>query len=187
VPESGEAIRSSIRRTALLLFVVACIGVTATGCRLSGLAFQKDESFKIFSPRQDSTVSLPVTLHWQRRSLSAGERYAVFVDRAPVAPGDPLSSIVNEDDPCRFTQTCATKLFLESRNVYRTAAPRLVIESIATTDELSRSNARDTHEAVIVVIDARNRRIGEKSYAVDFRIRRGSGQAAVARLWSSRG
>jgi hypothetical protein len=123
-------------------------------------------------------VRLPVTLRWQRRSLSAGERYAVFVDRAPVAPGEMLSSIVNEDDPCRFTQTCSTKPFLESRNVYRTAAPRLTIESIAETNELSRSIARDTHEAVIVVIDASNRRVGEQSYAVDFRIRRDGRTAA---------
>lgn len=167
-----------MRRAAALCVVPLLVGA----CDTSNYAFKVDKSIKIVEPAARADVSLPVQLRWtdsrppsQPRVAprdSDAEYYAVFVDRAALAPGKQLSSLVDDKlGPCETDQGCPTAEQLTDLRVHLTAKPALGLEFVADLRASSRGDSKDVHEVTIVRMRG-DRRLGEAAFLQTFFVRR---------------
>ena len=163
---------AGLSRSALLGAVV----FLASSCVPHGLAFFKDDRVQIVSPESHTTVKTPVTIRWQVDDFritgpngssdpDAGY-FGVFVDRAPVPPGKPLTYIANADDLCQATPGCPDKQYLEDHDAYSTTDTSFTLDQLP---DLSAYGGHELHEVTIVMLDGRGRRIGEQAWYVDFK------------------
>lgn len=153
-----------------------------TACVPQGLAFRADQRLSFVSPEDRSTVSLPVKVDWDIRDFEVvdpgqpvGEDegyFGVFVDRAPVPPGEPLSWIARDDDDCRAADGCPDEEYLAARGVYATTETEMVFEQIPRTNV--RAGQDERHRVVVVLLDADGRRIGESAFEIAFDLDRSS-------------
>jgi hypothetical protein len=153
-----------------------------SGCVPQGLAFRVDERLTFQSPKDRSTVTLPVTLDWDIRDFDitppggaprkdAGY-FAVFVDSTPMPPGKPLRWIARKDTSCRADDGCPDEEYLEARGIYATTETELVLDQLPRTGRQDDDNRRERHRATIVLLDASGRRIGESAFEILFDVDR---------------
>lgn len=155
-----------------------CLAVTA--CVPQGLAFRVDERLTFTAPPDRSTVSLPVTLEWQIRDFDVVQPgapardgagyFAVFVDGVPMPPREHLSWVARDDDSCRADDGCPDEEYLNTRGVYTMTDTRLVLEQLPRTTD--RDDRKERHRAVVVLLDAAGRRIGESAFEIAFDVER---------------
>jgi hypothetical protein len=145
--------------------LAAALSTTTSACGLRGLDFVQDDRVEITSPRDRAEVRLPVTVRWEATGFEG--TYAVFVDRAPVPPGQPLSWLAREDELCAETPDCPNETWFRDRDVYATSATELTIEELP---DLTDEERRDFHEATVVLLDGDGRRIGESAFTVEFQV-----------------
>ena len=157
--------------------VLASVALLAAlaGCGTDGLAFREDTRLDIVEPADRARVALPVTLRWETDGLRLGDpdgpqAFAVFVDREPVRPGRSLRDV--GDDECKKTPGCPDPTYLRERHVHVTTETSLVLEAVPDLRSSTRTGASDRHEAVIVLLDAEGRRMGEAAYAAEFTVER---------------
>lgn len=147
------------------------LAAALSGCSVSGLAFQEDHRVRIVSPKDRAEVELPVTIRWTTEDLepaSGDDSYfAVFVDRAPIAPGENLRSLA--DDSCNRTEGCPDLEYFRDRYVLVTDTTSVTLDAVPNRGG-QRTSAKDRHEATIVLIDADGRRIGEAAFTVEFTV-----------------
>ena len=168
--------RPQLARGAAL--AVLCSVLSA--CVPQGLAFRVDERLTFTSPEERSTVTLPLTLDWEMRDFEitapgSGERredagyFAVFVDGAPMPPGEPLRWVARKDTGCREDDGCPDAEYLASRGIYTTTETELVLEQLP---RLGDDDRRERHRATIVLLDAGGSRIGESAFEIVFDVDR---------------
>jgi hypothetical protein len=167
------------RRISTACAVLSLSGVL-TACVPQGLAFRTDQRLTFVSPEDRATVSLPVRIDWDIRDFDivdpgqpVGEDegyFAVFVDRAPVPPGKPLSWIARDDDDCRAADGCPDEEYLNTRGVYATTETELIFEQLSRTDD--REGRKERHRVVVVLLDADGKRIGESAFEIAFDLKR---------------
>lgn len=166
------------RRSAGLLGIVAALVVLASACGVSNLAFFTDNRLHFVTPKSRSTVKLPVTVSWRMSGFSvvpAGTLpvssrsgyFAVFVDRAPIKPGQTVAAAA--DRQCRRTPGCVNAGYLADRGVYTTSQDSLTLSEIANLNSYQHVQ---THEVTVVILDSSGRRIGESAWYLDFRMRK---------------
>jgi hypothetical protein len=126
------------------LIVAALVAATASACVSDGLAFRIDERVTIVAPEEREQVTLPLTIDWEVEDFDG--TFAVFVDRAPIAPGDPLP----DDLPTGVFATDDTEVVLES------------LPATSADDEV--------HVATIVLVGRDGRRAGESAFDVKFEV-----------------
>jgi hypothetical protein len=166
-----------IRRLASLL--VAAVALLATGCIAHGLAFVQDKRVDVVAPESHSTVRLPVTIRWtvhgfrltghDGRSNADAGYFGVFVDRAPVPPGKPLSSVAHGDRICLATPGCPDRQYLADHDTYAVTGTSFTLHQLP---DLSSYHGHELHEVTIVLLDGSGLRIGEQAWYVDFRYER---------------
>jgi hypothetical protein len=144
------------RLTAALL---AACAVGGPGCA-DGLQFRHDERVRISIPPERAEVRLPVRLRWHA-DVPRGTIFGVFVDRAPMAPGEGLERLAAEDELCRRALGCPDREWLERNRIHLTRRPSLTLPSLPHGGADGRSNR---HELTIVLLDARGRRLGESAW-----------------------
>lgn len=148
-----------------------------TGCDLSNLQFVQDYRVRFVEPSDRDTVTLPVTLRWEvygfrvtgkdgRASRAAGY-FAVFVDRDPIPPGRTLEWYAKEEGSCGDSACGAVK---NLANVYTTESTNLELTRLPATKK--NTGGVEKHEAVIVLLDAEGKRIGESAFYVRFTYQR---------------
>ena len=151
--------------------------VLVAGCGLSNLQFTKDNRLHFTSPGSRQLVRTPVTLRWAISGFKAEKQgsappspdagyFAVFVDRAPVKPGQTLLTLA--DKSCRETPGCFNAQYLAERNVYTTTTDSFTIDQVPS---LNSRESVQVHEATIVLMNTAGQRIGESAWYVDFRLR----------------
>lgn len=153
----------------LLPAVLALVSLAA--CGTSGLAFAGDERVKVVTPSDRAKVRLPVHIQWRTPGLTRtadGPYFAVFVDRAPVKPGESLRAVA--DDTCNRTPGCPDASYLKDRYVFVTKDTSVTLDAVPKKSG-QRVGAADSHDAVIVLVDGKGRRIGEAAYPVQFTVR----------------
>jgi len=160
------------RRVSVVLLVV----VLLAGC---DAALTRDERLQIESPREGATVSLPLALEWSSTGVRTtdpgkpepgGFYFAVFVDRAPLGPGEALVELVERE--CAVAGNgCATRSYFEQRGVFITDQLRLRIANVPVKTE-HRKDAY-LHTATIVLMDSHHRRVGEGAWTRTFRVSSG--------------
>jgi hypothetical protein len=167
-------------RLALVLLAV----MTAAGCAVfhpGTLNFRVDDRLHFVSPADRSTVTAPVRLHWTMRDFavrrpgsappsSAAGYFAVFVDRAPIKPGQTLKAVASGDPLCQQRQGCPDRAYLALHQVYTTDRSSITVPEVHA---LSTSNSDvQTHTFTVVLLDTAGRRIGESAWQTDLRIPR---------------
>lgn len=168
-------------RLAVLLGVLpAVLGTVAlSGCS-TAVAFRTDDRVRFTSPQDRATVTLPVTLTWTVRNFTVlppgsapptrnAGYFAVFVDQAPVPPGQQLRYLARQDKRCRPTDGCPDPAYLQSRGVYTTSSTSLTLAQLPPQTD---RNTRERHSAILVLLDSTGRRIGESAFEVDFDVKR---------------
>lgn len=155
-------------RRAAVPAVVLCLVLGA--CGTNGLAFSKDAHLDVVSPAPRAKVHLPVRISWRTSGPvgSGGPYFAVFLDRAPVRPGQSLRSVA--DETCNRTPGCPDAAYLRDRNVFVTKDTSITVDAVPKHSG-QRTGASDEHEAVVVPVDAQGRRIGESAHAVQFTVK----------------
>jgi len=157
-----------VRRSAWVL----ALAVLLPACAVNGLGFSNDHRVKIIAPKDRAKVDLPVTISWRApsidRSATAGPFFVLFLDRAPIRPGQSLRAVA--DDTCNRTPGCPDISYLRDRYVYLTKATSLTLDSVPKRSG-QRTGAKDSHEATIVLVDKDGRRIGEGAFKVDFTVK----------------
>jgi hypothetical protein len=159
---------SAGRARAALAVAFACAALAA--CGTSGLKFSTDKRVKMVAPPDRSKVHLPVQVRWRTAGLSGGSEgpyFAVFLDRAPVRPGQSLRAVA--DDTCNRTPGCPDAAYLRDRYVFVTKDTSVSVDAVPKKSG-QRTGAADQHEATIVLVDAKGRRIGEAAYSVLFTV-----------------
>lgn len=152
----------------------AVTAVMLSGCAVHGLNLVEDRRLRMEAPGDQQTVRLPVTLRWAAHGIDPALTYGVFVDRAPIRPGQTLRSLAKdaEDDACLARPDCPDAAWLAGRGVFLTRSPFVVLSALPDRRPENRPKARDGHEAVIVLL-AGDRRVGESSWYRQFYVKRG--------------
>jgi hypothetical protein len=151
--------------------LAVCVFSTLAACGTGGLAFSGDERVKITAPSDRAKVQLPVEIKWKTPGLKRtddGPYFAVFVDRAPVQPGQSLRAVA--DDTCNRTPGCPDASYLKDRYVFVTKDTSVTLDAVPKKSG-QRVGAEDSHDAVVVLVDSKGRRIGEAAYTVQFALR----------------
>jgi hypothetical protein len=172
----GRAVWRSAGLAALLVGLVSGCGLT----HLQDLRFRVDDRLHFTSPPDRSLVRQPFTVSWtiddfriaaegsEPPSRDAGY-FAVFVDKAPVKPGQTLDVVANDDPACQADPGCPDKSDLRDRRVYPTTNTHLrlnLIPDVAGRDEVQ------LHVVTVVLMDTAGHRIGESAWELDVRMHR---------------
>lgn len=164
-----------------LAFVAAAVG----GCAdFSQMQFHTDHLVKFTAPESRAKLTLPVTLRWQvsgfhvagpakrlasePASKDAGY-FALFVDRAPIKPGQTLAAVAGDDPSCIPSAGCPDRSYLADHQVYWTTDRTFTLREV---DALDTRDNWQLHEVTIVLLDTDGRRIGEHAYYRDFKLKR---------------
>lgn len=149
------------------------------GCGFDGLSFIEDDRLSITRPEARSEVNLPITVAWEIEDFSRTGRtnvaqpdagyFALFVDRAPQAPGRTVESLAEDDAACALEPDCPNADYFATRGVYTTSQTSLTIDTLR---DLTDGEARDFHEVTIVLLNGEGKRIGESAFRVEFEVTR---------------
>lgn len=161
----------------------ACAAVMAaaalTACAdWSELAFRQDQRLRFVTPQSHELAQLPVKLTWVMDDFrvvkpgsappdpSAGY-YAVFVDTAPMKPGQTMRDLMADDQACVTDPKCPDKGYLADRGIYTTTKEELVLRS---ANPLSPDESVELHDVTVVLLDSEGRRIGESAWNIQFEL-----------------
>jgi hypothetical protein len=149
-----------------LAVVVLLAGLT--GCA-HNLNFRTDHRLHWVGPPARKLVNVPFTLAWQFDGSRPAE-FAVFVDRAPIKPGQTLKAVAGGDAACKTDPTCPDASYLADRQVYTTTGTTLALSQVnaLTSDR----EGTQLHTATVVLLDQSGRRIGESAWTREFKLRR---------------
>jgi len=133
---------------------------------------------KIVSPQNHSSQRLPVTVRWTSHGFKVtgpdgaarpdAGYYALFLDREPPAPGQPVSVLAKDDPRCSPRDGCPDAKWFADHHIYPTTATQFVIDVLPT---FSKEDREKFHEVTVVLLDGTGRRIGESAFSVEFKVR----------------
>jgi hypothetical protein len=157
------------------------VALGATGCATSlhGLEFHNDNRMKITSPHENDLVSAPFTLRWTMKDFTVAREgggpveddtgyFAVFIDRAPVKPGQTLAAVSTNTPSCQHTTLCTTPAYLAGEQVYVTTNDEVRLRSVA--DILSNNESTQFHTATVILMNTAGERISESAWTVEFKM-----------------
>lgn len=163
------------------------LGMSGCGlAHLNELAFRVDHRLHFVAPKSRSLVRNPVTLRWTMRDFRiapAGSAppsrrsgyFALFVDQAPVKPGQTLRSVSSGNPFCRQDPaSCTTAAYLAQQGVFTTTHESLTVSDV--TNIPGNRESTQLHTFIVVLMDTAGHRIGESAWELDLRMKRiGSG------------
>jgi hypothetical protein len=154
-----------------LMTVVASTGLA--GCDLSEMNFVQDNRLTITSPDDRSVVDFPVTVRWSVQDFDLAEPdaapredagyYAVFLDRAPIGPGESIFDIGEDDPACRADPDCPDKAYLNQNDIYPSWTNQVRLDGFPIL-----GSDQEFHTVWVVLLDSTGRRIGESQWKVTF-------------------
>ena len=143
----------------LLLAVVA---LAPTGCSVSHLDLVNDHRLRFVSPANRAHTHLPVIIRWSRPAFTGRGSFALFVDRAPVRPGQRLDAIASGDPTCDHPPGCDNAAYFSAHQVYSTPAEAFTLSHIDTLS--GNRQSQQLHQVTIVLLDSAGRRLGESAW-----------------------
>jgi hypothetical protein len=159
--------------------VAAALGSGCGLTHLQDLSFRVDNRLHFLSPKDRSKVARPVTIRWTMRGFTIEPRgsappsrsagyFAVFVDQAPVKPGQTMKAVASGDRFCQRTPTCPDTSYLNLRQIYTTTATSLTLPDVFPI--ASDRDHVQLHHITIVLMNTAGHRIGESHWELDLRI-----------------
>lgn len=164
--------------------VAALAALLLAGCSLPNVAemnFRVDTRLHFLAPPARSLVRQPITLRWTIRDfttapLGSGPAnphrgyFAIFVDHAPIRPGQTMQAVAANDHYCAHSAGCPNTAYLAARQIYTTTRTSYRLPLLAS---LAGDNQTvQLHTVVIVLMDTTGHRIGESSWQLDVRVRK---------------
>lgn len=159
---------AAARVPALAAALALCLALFAS-LQAPGLAFHTEDQLRMVAPAELAEAGAPLVLRWKvsddvARAVAQRRAYfAVFVDRAPIAPGESLGALA--DDGCRRTPGCPDRAWLAERRVLVTLASAVRVGVLP--DGGWGADGRG-HEATVVLMAADGTRWGEAASGVRF-------------------
>lgn len=149
-PASSTTIRTSTARRAAAALALPLL-LSACGQYL----FQQSNRIEIVTPRVYATVRAPLTVAWRARDFSAPRdgRFAVFIDRDPMPPGEGLDYFAR-DDRDGIQVLDATSLRID------------VFSPMVGVDPAEQNH----HYITVVLLDLAGHRIGEYAAFTEFNV-----------------
>ncbi len=166
------------RLGAILLLALSTF--STAGCRIfdvdAPLTLKADRRLELLTPQNLDELSLPVTVEWTIRDFnySDGNKFGIFVDRAPIGPREDLRQRLCSDfedkpilpgdtrKPCRD----------DRERIFFTTEPTLTLDCLEPIDGVSeKNNEHNKHRLTVVLLDADNNRVGEAADEVRFEIK----------------
>ena len=108
------------------LLAALLLSALAPACGVEGLNFVQDDRVTITAPRDRAEVRLPVTIRWKAEDFDG--TYAVFVDRAPVPPGETLAWLARDDELLHLDRVAQLGIDRELREPPTPAVRRFVVQ-----------------------------------------------------------
>jgi hypothetical protein len=158
--------------------------VLAPGC--SDVELERDGRVRFLAPPEGARVELPLVMRWSvepehfRATGFDGSRsgrrglFAVFVDSAPMRPGQHLDSLADRDRTCRASPGCPDRAWLTEHGIYLATRPELVLRGVPTGSGRRVPGGR-RHQATLVLLDGRGVRTGEGAWIRSFVAPKGPG------------
>jgi hypothetical protein len=153
---------------AFATLAAALLATTLAGC--GNLSFRVDKRLHWQAPPARALVKLPVVVSWSMPAFAPGGRFAIFVDRAPIKPGQTLRAVGSNDASCKHDPTCPNADYLAQRQIYTTSSPSITLTEVSPL-RTSRDRVQ-LHQLSVVLLDATGHRIGESAWTREFRLRR---------------
>jgi hypothetical protein len=159
----------------VMVALTLVVALATAGCRTDHLAFRADDSLSIQFPTPQQRVRLPVNVAWRATGVRPGHTltgngpfFAVFLDRAPIAAGSSLKSLV--DDDCRKARACPSLGWFADRHVYITGDTSLKLTAVPDASTGTRTEADDTQRIVVVRISPDGVRLDDTAASVEFAV-----------------
>ena len=136
-------------------FSIATIAVamtlTTSGC-LEGRSFHDDNVVRFTEPVEGDFAAAPLLVKWTGRP-PATKSWALFVDRAPIRPGQSIDDLEVQ----------------ERQNLYVSDVAELTLDVIVSRTTAVKSR-RDRHRLIVVPLDSHGRRVGEAAASVELTV-----------------
>ncbi|MEX1008991.1 MAG: hypothetical protein WD271_14250 [Acidimicrobiia bacterium] len=155
-----------------VLLPALAVGIVAFGCSTQGLAVKQSDRVQVVRPRDLTTTEAPARITWDARPLAPRQRFAVFVDQQPMAPGESLESLA--DDTCKATPGCPDELYLAAHFIFVTRGHNVTVPVLPFNGPFPVNDLYGLHAATIVIVDGAGRRVGEDSWSTNFFVERPS-------------
>lgn len=166
-------------RVGLFALALAC-----SACGLAHpqeLSYRTDERLRFLAPEPRSLVRPPVDVRWTIRDFEVrppgsgspsdeAGYFAVFVDRAPIKPGETMRVIAKKDQVCLHKPGCPDEEYLRDRRIYTTTESSLALDQIPPLPGVK--ERIQFHYVTVVLMDTSGHRIGESAWQLDLRMRR---------------
>jgi hypothetical protein len=178
----GRAPTRRVQSASCRLGLAAAVVASVSGCglaHLQDLNFRVDDRLHFVSPDARTTVQQPLSVSWAMSDFTVAAPgsapasrdagfFGVFVDRAPIHPGETLKAVGHGDPVCDRDAKCPDKAYLNSHYVFTTTATHLQLPRIP--DLRGVKEKLQLHSITVVLLDTDGRRIGESAWQLDVRI-----------------
>jgi hypothetical protein len=154
--------RGAVRGVAVVSAAVAAFA--GAGC--SGADFSADQSVHITSPQPLALVSVPFRVAWSV-SRHSGDRFAVFLDSTPMAPGTTLRQLAGT--ACKGQVHCPDATYLAGLGIYLTSSNRVTIPALPATAGTNGREPHPVHTLTVVLVNAAGSRVGSAAWETEFR------------------
>ncbi len=122
-----------------------------SGC-LEDRSFHVDNDIRFTEPVEGDFASAPLLVKWTGRPAKTTS-WALFVDRAPIRPGQSIDDLEVQ----------------ERQNLFLSDGQELVLD-LVTPRRVAVVSRRDHHRLVVVPLDAKGRRVGEEAASVELTV-----------------
>jgi hypothetical protein len=161
-PDAGSVTR---RRLLTLVAAAGAAATALTGCGGAQRAFVVDDHVRITAPAPLAVVSTPFTVRWT--AGRSDDRYAVFVDRDPMAAGHSLRDLA--DDQCKQVRGCPDESYFANRGVFVTSRSQVEIPLLPILKGTGARARHPRHTITVITIDDHGRRSSDGSWQVEVR------------------
>jgi hypothetical protein len=140
-------------RRAFAFLVCAVSAALLTGCQ--SYLFRQSDRLVMVAPQSSTTVREPLTIRWQAHDFSAPDdgRFAVFVDRDPMPPGEGLGHFAP----------------LDRQGIYVLDATSLHLAALSPQSGVDPAE-QNHHDVTVVLLDRNGNRIGEYAAFTEFTV-----------------
>lgn len=146
--------------------------VLAAGLSSCGGSLVASQAVHITSPAPLTTVTSPFNASWTT-SGGGHYRYAVFVDRVPIAPGHTMRDLAL--DECKRIPTCfPDATYLSGLGVYITSQDQLAVQTLPIVVGMEGNEHPPIHTLTVVLFSGQGattagHRVGDAAWQVEFR------------------
>ncbi|HUC04563.1 MAG TPA: hypothetical protein VL961_04140 [Acidimicrobiales bacterium] len=167
------------RRRPAAALALGALTLLCTSCglfRTTGLDLTTDNRLTFVSPPARALVHTPLTVRWHMSDFAPGGRggagpggyFALFVDQAPIRPGQSMKAVAAGDAYCLHTPGCPDRTYLAQHQIYTTTSTSVTLPSVANLP--ADNDAVQLHTFVVVLMDPSGHRIGESAWELDLRL-----------------